>query len=383
MKVLHLISSGGMYGAEAVILNLSRELNDGQENASRLGVFAHHGQPFPALHEAALQRNVESVLLPCKGQLDLSVLERIRTAVFSGGVDLVHAHGYKADIYAFLALRGKHRPALVSTCHTWYDNDLAVRCYGAADRWVLRSFDQVVAVSDEVRARLLKAGVAKNRVHVIRNGIDVGPFSASGVAQARHKRSREQLRVGLVGRLAPEKGVDLFVRAAARVAGEFPHVCFVVAGEGPDRAVLDQLVDQLHLRGRVELVGALTDMPAFYASLDVLVSSSRQEGLPMALLEGMASGLPLVATRAGAVPEIVVDGQTGLLVDTGDEVQLADAIVRVLDDAELRTAFGASGRRRVLEEFSARRMAADYSYVYAEALSRRAFSGPTSRKSSV
>lgn len=372
MKVLHLISSGGMYGAEAVILNLSRALNDGGHHASSLGVFEHAGLPKPALHEAALRAELNSQLLPCKGQLDLSMLKGIRAEAERTEADVVHAHGYKADIYAYLAFRGSRRPALVSTCHNWLDTDRAVRVYGAADRWALRSFDQVVAVSPGVRERLLKSGVSKEKVHLIRNGIGMAPFAeAMKVREHRLADAGGGLRVGLVARLSPEKGVDLFLRAAARIADGFPHVNFVVAGDGPDRAVLEGLIGELGLTGRAELAGPQTDMPAFYASVDLLISSSRQEGLPMALLEGMASALPLVATRVGAVPELVIDGQTGILVETDDPEALATGLARLLADPELRSRYGLAGRDRVMEQYSAQRMAAEYIAVYDRALAGR------------
>ena len=372
MRVLHLISSGGMYGAEAVILNLSRELNADERDLSCLGVFAHAGQPVPVLHEEALRSQVRSDLLPCKGQIDPSMLKEIRSAVDRVGAEIVHAHGYKADIYAYLALRGRHRPALVSTCHTWYDNDLAVRLYGAADRWVLRSFDQVVAVSVEVQKRLLDAGVSGDRIQLIRNGISVAPFGKAMEARAQRAASRAGLRVGLVGRLAPEKGVDHFLRAVARIADRIPEATFVVAGDGPERGTLDSLLGELGLRWRAELLGPQANMEQLYASLDVLVSASRQEGLPMALLEGMASGLPLVATRVGAVPEVVIDGQTGFLVESGDVESLAEHMERLLRDASLRNTFGAAGQARILDQFSAQRMATDYRSVYRKAVAARA-----------
>ncbi len=371
MRVLHLISSGGMYGAEAVILNLSQQLNRAGSDASFLGVFEHAGLPVPMLHEVAVRSGVPSTLLPCRGQMDRSMFRALRKHVELTGADVIHAHGYKADIYAFLALRGSHRPALVSTCHTWYDNDLAVRVYGAADRWVLRSFDQVVAVSAEVHSRLLGAGVAPAKVHLIRNGISLTPFQNAPQTRAARIATTSSLRVGLVGRLAPEKGVDIFLGAVARIANRFPDAHFVVAGDGPDRELLEAQIASLGLQGRAELLGPQTDMPAIYASLDVLVSASRQEGLPMALLEGMASGLPLIATRAGAVPEIVVEGETGLLVNVNDPVALADAIERVLTDREQCERFGSAGRQRVLDQFSAQRMASEYLKVYRAALEAR------------
>ena len=175
MKVLHLISSGGMYGAEAVILNLSVALK-AAGHASEIGLFANSTQPNLQLQAAASRLGIASHLIPCRGQLDVSVPKRIRDLVQGRGADLVHAHGYKADVYAALALHRVGTP-LVSTCHTWYDNDFAVRVYGAVDRWVLRRFDGVVAVSEDVRNRLLKAGVASSKIRLIGNGVDLEPFA--------------------------------------------------------------------------------------------------------------------------------------------------------------------------------------------------------------
>lgn len=366
MRVLHIISSGGMYGAEAVILNLSRSLNEGPHH-SVLGVFSNSSNPNLLLHEAALREGIESHLILCSGQVDRAAITSIRELAVRTGADIIHAHGYKADIYVSLALRRSRIP-LVSTCHTWYDTNLLVFLYGAADRFVLRKYTRVVAVSNEVKQRLLKAGVRGEDIHLVRNGIELGPFD-DAVPSLREDLSPDRAPiVGLVGRLSWEKGIDIFLRAAARVLGKFPNARFVVVGEGPDKDKLEQLVDELNIRGNVSMLGHRDDMPAVYASLDVMVSSSRQEGLPMAILEGMASSLPLVATAVGEVPTVVLDGRTGVLVPAEDLDSLAAGITELLRDPALRTRLGAAARQRAEEEYSAARMTADYLCVYAEAI---------------
>jgi glycosyltransferase involved in cell wall biosynthesis len=362
MKVLHIISSGGMYGAEAVILNMSRMLIEAS-HASVIGVFSNSSNPNLQLHEAATKAGFESHLIPCSGQLDRAAMKTIRKLAFQVGADVVHAHGFKADIYVYLALRGRGLP-LVSTCHTWYDTDFVVSLYGRVDRLVLRWFARVVAVSDEVKQRLLKAGVRGEKIRMVRNGIDLRPFD--GAARSLGEDGAT-LRVGLVGRLAWEKGVDVFLAAAARVLGKFAAARFVVVGEGPDREQLERTIDQLKIRGAVTMLGRRDDMPGVYASLDIMVSSSRQEGLPMAILEGMASSLPLVASAVGEVPTVVRDGVTGLLVPAEDVERLAAAMLELLRDEEKRRRFGAAARRLIEDEYSAARMTADYLRVYEEA----------------
>lgn len=363
-----------MYGAEAVILNLSRMLNESGHH-SLLATFANSSHPNLEFHHRALQEGLESHLIACKGQLDFSVARQIHQLASQTHADVVHAHGYKADLYTCLALR-RSRVPFVSTCHNWLDDDLAVYLYGVLDRWVLRRFHAVVAVSDEVLQRLQLAGVAPDHLFKIKNGIDVRPFLSalpslrSGAATGSNNPNIPVPIVGLIGRLSQEKGVDIFLRAAARVVKALPQTQFVVVGEGPDRDALLALIAELHLEQNVRLLGRRDDMPSVYASLDILVSSSRKEGLPMAILEGMASRLALVATPVGEIPSVITDGEIGVLVPIEDVDALADAILALLRHPERRAQLGLAARRRIEAEFSAERMAADYLRMYTAACNR-------------
>jgi glycosyltransferase involved in cell wall biosynthesis len=369
MKILHIISSGGMYGAEAVILNMSRTLNE-SSHSSILGVFSNSANPNLQLHETATAQGIESHLISCAGQIDRTVPSSIRELVARTNADVVHAHGYKADIYCYFALRGSGVP-LVSTCHTWYDNDLTVSLYGAADRFILRNYAAIVAVSEDVKQRLLKAGVRKEKIHIVRNGIDLRPFDNATPSLREISSPDNAPIVGLIGRLATEKGVDIFLRAAARVLTELPATNFIVVGEGPDREQLELLVDELKIRNNVFMLGRRDDMPSVYASLDIMVSASRREGLPMAILEGMASSRPVVATAVGAVPDVVVDGRTGVLVPPENVEALASEIVTLLNNRTQRENLGAAAKRLIEEEFSAERMTTDYLRIYEQAIATK------------
>src|SRR6185437_14425872 len=208
MKILHIISSGGMYGAEAVILNLSRTLNE-NSHSSILGVFSNTSNPNLQLHDSALKEGIESHLVPCSGQVDRTVAARIRELVEKTGADIVHAHGYKADVYVYFALRETRTP-FVSTCHNWIKDSPLVTFYGIVDRFVLRSYTGVIAVSDEVKARLLKAGVSREKIHLIRNGIDLRPFAGATPSLRMDNQQEDALTVGWIGRLSKEKGPDIF-----------------------------------------------------------------------------------------------------------------------------------------------------------------------------
>ena len=362
MKILHVISSGGMYGAEAVILDLARSLRRAGHTCL-LGVFANAARRNTELEVRAAAEGLETHLIPCSGQMDRTVPGRLRDLVRSTNSDVVHSHGYKADVYAYWALRGADTP-LVATCHNWIDAGVALRLYGVLDRRALRRFAAVIAVSEGVRRRLIAGGVSRDKVHLIRNGVDLQPFAGIKRAPAANEAADGPFTVGLVARLSHEKGVDLFLQAAAGVVEHVPGTRFVVGGDGPDRGTLHKLLEELHLGQRAQLAGRQDDMPAFYAGLDVLVLSSRQEGMPMALLEGMASGLPIVATTVGEVPQVVLEGETGLLVPPENPVALADAVTELLRTPERFREMGRRGRARVTQEFSADQMATAYLEVY-------------------
>ena len=368
MKVLQLISSGGMYGAEAVVLNLARAL-EGQSHHSVVGVFAHEATGDVQLHREAVALGLESHLLPCRSQFDRAMMADLRRFVVQHGIDVVHAHGYKADVYAYLALRKAGIP-LISTCHLWVDSNLKVRMYGALDRWVLKRFAGVAAVSDALYAQVVEAGVAAAKVRMIPNGIDARRFTdAARRAELTEKQGRPK-RIGLVGRLAAEKGIDIFLRASAQILrGAHADVQCVVAGEGPDRGALERLAVELAIERQVTFLGRCDTMPELLASLDLVVSASRSEGLPIAILESMASGRPIVATDVGAVSLALDGGRAGLLVPAEDVDALSGAMLRLLEDAELGRELGERARQRVLSVFSAEHMADEYLALYQRARS--------------
>ena len=367
MRILHLISSGGMYGAEAVILNLSRTLNQ-QGHTSLLGIFSNSANPNLQLHDRAQQEGIESHLISCRGQLDRTVPATIRALAAATNADLIHAHGYKADVYAYIAMRRTNTP-LVSTCHTWYDDNRLVWLYGVIDRRVLRRYAAVIAVSDDVRQRLLQAGVPTNHIHFIRNGIDLRPFT-NATPSLRHLAAPEGLLIGWVGRLTRDKGPDLFLQAIAQLRPNFPTARYILVGEGPFRPECERLITSLALTDIVHLLGQRSDMPAVYASCNLLVSSSRLEGLPMAILEGMASTLPWVAPQVGAIPLAIHDGQNGILIPPENVEVLANSMARLMQSPEERARMGLAARRLTESEFSAERMSEDYLRAYTAAIAQ-------------
>jgi len=363
MRVVHLISSEGFYGAEAMLLALSRySLRRGCDVT--VAAFEDSRRPHLEVLDHARKLGLEVEAVPCRGRWDRGAIGRVREILGRRGADVLHTHGYKADIYGWMAAR-PHRCALVATCHNWPDPKPLMRAYAALDRRALRSFHRVAAVSDSVAAIVVESGVAAEKLSVIPNGVDMERFASARAALEPASATRI---VGFVGRLVEAKGGGILLRAARTVLAAYPDALFVLAGHGPLRTEWEAVAERAGISKRVLFLGVRSDMPGVYASLDMLALPSWEEASPMCVLEAMAAGKPVVATRVGAVPNLVLPGVTGFLVKPGDVPALSGAILKLLRDPALARRFGENGRLHVSRHFSAAAMAARYIELYEAAL---------------
>lgn len=304
-----------------------------------------------------------------RGRFDADGIQQIRDFLQKRQVRVVHCHGYKADAYGWLASR-RLPVARIATCHGWTAHTGAVRIYEALDKSVfLRAFHRVIAVSGPIQKGLLRRGHRKNKIVLIPNGLDLSrfPFRQGRASGPLGVPARKEIIVS-VGRLSPEKGHVHLLHAAGSVLRERPEALFVLVGAGLEEKVLARLADDLGVADRVLLAGARSDVSEVLAQCDVFVNPSLKEGLPMAVLEAMAVGVPVVATSVGDVPEVVKDGETGLLVPAGDAEALARGILRVLTDPQEAASRAGAARTLVEREYPVQRMAVRTEEVYVEAL---------------
>ena len=363
MRVLHLLSSTGYHGAENMAAELIRQLA-AQGIRNHLGVFRSSDRSNLDILEIA-GRDVENgTVFDCRGRFDVRTVFALRRYVRSHGIDVIHSHKYKTNLYAFLANLGL-RKKLVSTCHNWLGDSLAMRFYAWLDKRILRNFDMAVGVSSEIVAEL-KKHVPSHRFMRIGNGIDIRKYQKS----ANRDEARRQLQVGnrrvigFVGRLSPEKGIGYLLRAVGNLVKDREDVCALIVGDGEQAEGLRSEAQALQIADRVIFTGNRSDTPTLYAAMDVFVLPSLQEAFPMVILEAMASGVPVVATRVGDVAEIIEPGRTGLLVDTKDVAALQAAIHEVLAHREQADSMSAAARARTEEKFSSAAMATQYRSVY-------------------
>jgi glycosyltransferase involved in cell wall biosynthesis len=234
---------------------------------------------------------------------------------------------------------------------------------------VLKRFSAIAAVSDAVKECLLQTGIPAEKIRIIPNGIDVQAFERAEALP--ELRSSEEKVIGVVARLDLKKGFA-YLLAAVRELKNFSHrFKVVIVGEGPDRKAIEQMIERYGLQETVLLAGQQSNMPGAYAAIDIFVLPSLNEGLPMTVLEAMAASRLVIATRVGAIPSVIEDGKTGLLVDPGDTAGLRDAIARLLSDADLCRRMAVQAHEWVTRHFTADAMARQYRPLYEEVLGRK------------
>ena len=277
--------------------------------------------------------------------------------------DVVHAHDAHALAVAAAActLAGRGRPRLTASRRV----DFHVR-RNPLSRWKYRRVDRFLCASDAIRRMLIEDGVAAGKAAVVYEGVDVDRIARLPAADVHRELGLPPGApiVGNVAALVPHKGQQDLLDAAARVVAEVPEVRFVIVGTGELEGSLVAQIARLGLGRHVVLTGFRTDALSLLKGFDLFVMSSVTEGLGTSVLDAMACSRAVVATRAGGIPESVVDGETGLLVPVRDPAALASAVLRLLRDANLRRALGSAGRTRARARFSARRMVAETAAVY-------------------
>ena len=313
------------------------------------------------------QRAAEGMdLIPLapRTEMDLSAAWRLSRLLKQLKPDIVHAHDPHGVAMAALALSMSTqlaKPPLVASRRV----DFHLRG-SALSRWKYRQVDCFICASDAIREMLLGDGVPPVSAVTVHEGIDIGRAASAEPAPLHQELwlPHQAPIVGNVAALVPHKGQKHLVEAAAIALREVPDARFVIAGEGELRPSLERQIKEHHLEKHVFLAGFRPDVLAVHKAFDIFVMSSVTEGLGTSLLDAMACGKPIVATRVGGIPEVVVDGETGFLVAPRDHEAMARAIVTLLQDEPLRRRMGAAGLARARSRFSSERMVQDTLRVY-------------------
>jgi glycosyltransferase involved in cell wall biosynthesis len=283
-----------------------------------------------------------------------TIAYRLAREFSAGQADVVHTHNNVPLIYGGPAALLAGVRGLIQTRHGQTSG--TTRRHRAAFRLASMLADRVVCVSEDSLRLSATEGVPARRLAVVRNGIDTFRFAYTGPAAGGP--------VVMVGRLVAAKGADHLLRAAAAVVPTRPEFRLEIAGDGEARAGLEAMAAELGLSGHVQFHGTVRDIPGLLSRASAVVLPSLSEGISLTLLEAMARGLPVIATRVGGNPEVVVDGVTGRLVPPADPAGLATALLELGTVSDHTRALGRAGRARVERLFDVRRMVDEYESLY-------------------
>lgn len=367
LVIAHVLSSFGLGGQESVAVELAKLQRGEGHDVLAVSLARSGGGPTAKLFEEA---GVSTALVPKGPRVDPSLPFRLAAHLTARRVDVVHTHNPHALIYGAPAARLCGAVAIHSK--HGMNPDLPRRLW--LRRNAARFVDAYVAVSPALKAAAVDSGDCElSRLHVIANGIDVTRFAPNPVARREVRRElgipAEAWVVCTVGRLAREKDQRALLEAMAPLLDERRRL--LVVGDGPERAALESQVARMPGRRYVYMTGVRPDVDRMLAASDAFALTSRTEGLPLVLLEAMATALPVVTSAVGGIPDVVEHRATGLLFTAGAALPLSRQLDWLSMDAALCRQLGRAARYHVTKRYSVERMAAEYAALYVDALGRR------------
>ncbi len=367
IKVLQLITELDIGGAERVLLSFIRKL-DKDKHDVMVAYLKGEGKLAGDFRNAGFK----VFNLQMRNRVDLGALIRLYRLLRQENIRIIHTHLIQADICGFVAGKIAGVPVIISTKH----NPDKFRKRFSICVWLDGIFsnhsDRVIAVSYAVKDFLIKwEKISKDRFTVIHNGVDLREFNVDTDIPAKKRElgiSLSSQVIGSVGRLDHQKGHMFFLKAIPKILEDVPDVKFVFVGDGPLRNKLEETSRELKVNQNIIFTGVRHDIPEILSIMDVFVLPSIFEGFGIVLLEAMAMGKPIVASRVGGIPEIVNDGLTGVLVEPANPSAIASSVVKLLKKTVEAKRIGNAGRAEVERKFTADAMARKIEGVYDEIL---------------
>lgn len=365
MKVLHLISGGDTGGAKThvfALLDALTKMADVKIVCLTPGVF----------YQQIIERPVDSLLVEQKNRFDLSVVRTIADLIRNEGFMLVHAHGARANFIAQYLKKRVHVP-VVTTVHSDYlldfDGFYRKLVYTGLNIHALKKMDYYIGVSSKFRDMLIQRGFRPNRVFTVYNGMDYSGTPTFINREAFAERigipyESDKIYVGLIGRHDRVKGHDIFIRAAAKAAKVRDDLRFIIAGDGEGREGLVQLAENEGISDKLIFSGFIDDIYSFINFIDINTLSSRSESFPYVLLEGARMQKPTISAAVGGIPDLITDGETGLLFPAEDVDGFAEKILYMAEDKERRNKMGKALYEKATRSFSNTSLAESHVEIY-------------------
>lgn len=375
--VLHLIHTMAYGGVETAVLNWIRAL-DRERFDVHLACFANPGGTEQPFVDAAERLGIPVARLPWhRGKPVLRAARGLNALVAERSIDIVHAHNCYADVVTVAGqwLSGRAYRT-ITTAYVWFDYDHWKRnLIQSVDVWAMKRFDCVTAHCENTRVETLKRGFPADEVRTLICGFETHRAELDAATRARR---RAELGAGdgntvliNVARFYPEKAQVFLLECFARLRQQRPELLLWLAGVGPLEAEIRAAAERLQLGDSVRFLGFVPDLPPLLALADIQVHPAHIEGVPLAICEGMAAGLPIVASEVGGLPEALAGGRNGVLVPGLDVERFADAVLSLVDDPARAAAFGAQARHFIENDYSLRTAVSHVEATYSELVGRK------------
>ncbi|WCL49233.1 glycosyltransferase [Leptospira sp. GIMC2001] len=331
--ILHLNTSHEWRGGENQVLNLAIGLS--KRNIQQIIV----AQPKSPLALKASEAGIEVIELSMRGEFDISAIWNIRKIISSRKVQIVHTHTAHAHSLAFFAKRKKDNWKLIVARRVDFRMS---KNFFSKWKFTSKKIDLVIGVSHQIKKYLIEDGVSPSKVMAIHSGIDISKFKKLPSAEPIRKElkiNKKTVTIGIVAALVDHKDHETFLHAIAKIQTNSDFVALIL-GEGKLEAKLKQLANDLKITSLVQFLGFQDNIYEFYKLFDIFTLTSKEEGLGTSILDAMACGIPVVATRAGGIPEMVIPDDGGFLCDIGDSESLAEKYKLLIEDSALRNRMG-------------------------------------------
>lgn len=353
MKILHIDTERSWRGGEQQLIYLVEGL---KKRGYHCAVLC---QPVTPLAQRSREMGLKTIELKMRGEWDLWAALRIARLLQREEYDILHLHTSHAHTLGLLAGIGGWKGKIIVSRKV----DFHLR-KGPLNKLKYR-FPIYICVSQAIRDILINDGVSPEKINVVYSGIDLGRFKDGQPAEIRRELGIPGAKIiGNVGHMADHKGQRYLIEAAPEIFKVYPDAVILMIGEGELRSYLERLAERLEVKSRIIFMGFRTDIPSLLRSMDIFVYPSHLEGLGTSLLDAMAAEVPIVATIAGGIPEVVSDGVNGILVPPRNPQTLAKAVLTILQNNDLAKKLSKAGRETVEKRFTVEKMVEGTLEVY-------------------
>ena len=371
MKALHLISGGDTGGAKTHIISLIKSINKLID--AKIICFIED-----TFYYEAKANKIDIEIFEQKNRADMAVIKRLADEIEKEKYDIIHCHGARANFIGMF-LKSRIKVPLITTMHSDYkldfrDNFYKRMVFTTLNKIALNRFDYYIAISDTFKEMLVERGFDGDQIYTLYNGIDmemeIEYIDKMDFLKAHNIEYKGETIIGIIARLDKVKDHETFLRAAKTLIDDKKDVIFLIAGNGNDEKRLISLCEEFNIKENVHFIGFIDDPFSFFNAIDINTLTSLSESFPYAVLEGALMKKPIISTNVGGLKELIIDGETGYLVDVGDYRELAKKMNIFLDDKDKLEEIGKNLYEKVKNEFSSDAMAEEHVKIYKEIIKK-------------